>query len=224
MPLRVLIVAPEVPSLSASLSADEIDAIAPNHTTDVIPGTVTQARIMSRTSNQHYDVIHFVAHGSQDGVALSDGLMKPEDILQLARHTRARLVFFNACLSTVPGQLLVDTGVPAAIVHNTEVLDGNALRLAGYFYAELAANGGDLRAAYYVANRRDGSLSWLSNGNYQEQSTKAILAEIETLKAGSATLEAHHARLVQWLFWLAVTVSADVALSLLASSWWILSR
>lgn len=221
MALRVLIVAPEVPSLNALLTADEIDAIAPSHTTDVITGTVTQARIMLRASNQHYDIIHFVAHGGQEGVALSDGLMKPEDILQLARHTRARLVFFNACLSTVPGQLLIDTGVPAAVVHNTEVLDRNALRLAGYFYAELGANGGDLRAAYHVANPRDGSLSWLSNGNYQEQSTKVILAEIETLKTSAQARDAYQARLGLWLFWLAVTVGVDVAVSLLATLWFV---
>ena len=219
--MRVLIIAPEVSTLSALLTADEIDAIAPNHDTDVITGVVTQARITMRVSSQHYDVIHFVAHGDETGVALSDGTMAPEDILQLARHTRTKLVFFNACKSTIPGQFLIDTGVPAAIVHNKEAIDKNALRLATYFYAELATNGGDLRGAYYQTNPRDGSLSWLSNGNYRDHAAEAILAELQAVKDSAEEREQVQRRLEMWLLRLAFVAGGNLLVSLAFVIYWI---
>lgn len=222
--MRVLIIAPEVPTLPTLLSADEIDAIAPNHDTDIISGVVTQARIAVRSSGQHYDIIHFVAHGDESGIALSDGTMAPEDILQLARHTRVKLVFFNACKSTIPGQLLIDTGVPAAVVHNKAVLDKNALRLATYFYAELVTNSGDLHAAYYVTNPRDGSLSWLSNGNYRDYATEAILAQIEALKTSAQERENVQRRLELWLLRLALVAGGNLLVSLAFVIYWITTR
>lgn len=222
--MRVLIIAPEVPTLPALLSADEIDAIAPNHDTDIIAGAVTQARIAVRSSGQHYDIIHFVAHGDESGIALTDGTMAPEDILQLARHTRVKLVFFNACKSTIPGQLLIDTGVPAAVVHNKAVLDKNALRLATYFYAELVTNGGDLRAAYYVTNPRDGSLSWLSNGNYRDYAAEAILAELQAVKDSAREREQVQRRLEMWLLRLAFVAGGNLLVSLAFVIYWITTR
>lgn len=224
MSLRVLIVAPEVPTLTALLSATEIDAIAPNHTTDVVAGSVTQARITLRASNQRYDIIHFVCHCGAGGVALSDGTMEPEEILRLARHTRTKLVFFNACQSTIPGQFLIDADVPAAIVHNSEVLDREAIQLATYFYAELIENGGDLRAAYKMVNRRDGSLSWLSDGNYRDPSAEIILAEIESLKKSAQARDAYQVGLDKRLFYMALTLGADVTVSFLVALWWLFAR
>lgn len=200
--------------MTALLSADEIDAIAPAHVADVITGTVTTARITLRASNQRYDIIHFVCHCSADGVRLSDGAMTPDEILRLARHTRAKLVFFNACRSTIPGQFLIDSDVPAAIVHNNEVLDREAIQLAAYFYAELIENGGDLRAAYKMVNRRDGSLSWLSDGNYRDPSVDVILGEISALKASGSARDRR-------LLWLAAFVGVDVVVSLIATLWFL---
>lgn len=220
MSLRVLVLAPEAADLAALMSGRELDTIAPHHTTDVIAGTVTLERITDRVRNQHYDIAHFMGHMTAMGFRLSNNeWMKPEDMLQLMRHTRARMAFFNACLSTVPGQFLVDAGVPAALVHNKEVLDGDAVRLASYFYAELSSNNGDLRGAYYIVNPRDGTLSFLSNGNYQEQSTKAILAEIETLKSSALQGDARIMQLGQWLTRLAIFVGVDVFVSLLVALW-----
>lgn len=222
MGLRVLVIAPDAADLAALMSGRELDTIAPHHTTDVIAGAVTLARITDRVRGQHYDVAHFMGHMTAAGFRLSNNeAMKPEDMLQLMRHTRARMAFFNACLSTVPGQFLVDAGVPAALVHNKEVLDGDAVRLAAYFYAELASNGGDLRGAYYIVNPRDGTLSFLSNGNYQEQSTKAILAEIETLKTSATQRDAQLVRFAGWLTWLAAFVGVDIVVSLVATLWFL---
>lgn len=201
--------------MTALLSASEIDTIAPSHVADVVAGTVTQARITLRASNQRYDIIHFVCHCSAGGVALSDGTMEPEEILRLARHTRTKLVFFNACQSTVPGQFLIDSDVPAAIVHNSEVLDKEAIQLAAYFYAELIENGGDLRAAYKMVNRRDGKLSWLSDGNYRDPSVDVILGEIAALKASAQSRDL-------WLTRLAVVVGVDVVASLAVLAWWLI--
>lgn len=184
--MRVLIVAPTVAGMTDLATNTEIDSIAPEHDTDIVSGDVSMLRLMNRTERQHYDIIHFVTHGNDSGVHLSDGIMTPRDLVQLSQHTRARLVFLNACSSTIPGQFLVDSGVPASIVQNREVNDKEAMRIAAYFYAELAVNNGDLRRAYDVANRHDGTLSWLSNGNYRDMLT----GEVAGLKRGFYVLSA----------------------------------
>lgn len=182
--MRVLIVAPSVPDLPALATNTEIDSIAPEHDTDIVSGDVSHLRLLNRTERQHYDIIHFLAHGSEKGVMLTDGIMTPKDLAQLARHTRAKLIFLNACSSTVPGQFLVDAGIPAAIVQNRDADDKESVRIAAYFYAELTVNNSDLRKAYDVANPHDGTLSWLSNGNYRDMLT----SEVVGLKKGFVIL------------------------------------
>lgn len=184
--MRVLIVAPTVGDLRPLATNTEIDAIAPGHDTDIVSGEVSQLRLMGRAERQHYDVIHFLAHGSEAGIHLSDGVMPPKDMAQLARHTRAKLIFLNACSSTIPGQYLVDNGIPAVIVQNRDVDDKDAVRIAAYFYNELTVNNSDLRKAYDVANPHDGTLSWLSNGNYRDMLT----GEVAGLKKGFVLLTA----------------------------------
>lgn len=196
--MRVLIVAP-ANGLDGSIdSATEIDSIAPAHDTDIVQDSVTKVRLMTRVSQHTYDILHFLTHGDDGGLRLSDGVMTPEEIARLARHTRARMVFLNACSSIVPGQYLVDVGIPAVVVHNREVADYEAIQVAGYFYSELAVNGGDMKSAYSVANKRDGSLSWLSNGNYSDPLLQQILAlrqegyqRNRSLRWLSATVVAH---------------------------------
>ena len=173
--MRVLIIAPTIPDMPPLATASEIDAIAPEHDTDIISGDVSQSRLLNRSERQTYDIIHLLAHGSEQGVRLTDGIMTQKDLAQLARHTRAKLVFLNACTSTVPGQYLVDNGIPAAIVQNREVDDQEAVRVAAYFYNELTVNNSDLRKAYDVANPHDGTLSWLSNGNYRDMLTGEVM-------------------------------------------------
>lgn len=187
--MRVLVVAPSVSGVS---SGTEIDSIAPEHDTDIVSDHVTQIRLMARTARQHYDIVHFLTHSDEKGILLSDGIMSPEDIARLAKHTRARMVFLNACSSTIPGQYMVDIGIPAVIVHNKDVPDDEAIQVAGYFYNELAINGGDMKSAYSVANPHNGTLSFLSNGNYRDP----LLTEIIALKESG---ERRHQAL-RWLF------------------------
>lgn len=184
--MRVLIVAPDVPTLPPLATAVEIDSIAPGHRTDIVSGDVSQSRLVNRAERQIYDIIHFVAHGDESGVMLTDGIMSPKDIAQLARHTRTKLVFLNACKSTIPGQYLVDNGIPATIVQNREADDRESVRIASYFYNELTVNNNDLRKAYNVANPHDGTLSWLSNGKYQD----SLMGEVMGLKRGLYVLSA----------------------------------
>lgn len=188
--MRILIIAPDAQGIATTA---EIDAIAPSHHTEIVSGLVTQQRIAIRIAQRHYDIIHFLAHGTPSGIQLSDRFMSPEEIARLAKHTRARMVFLNACGSTIPGQYLVDVGIPAAIVHNREVPDSEAVQVAAYFYNELAVNGGDMRAAYSVANPHDGTLSWLSNGNYRD----SLLNEIALLKDSGDRREERMIKLYQ---------------------------
>lgn len=193
--MRVLIVAPSNAGLASTV---EIDSIAPAHDTDIVSDNVTQVRLMQRVARQKYDIVHFLTHGSAAGVQLSDGIMAPEDIARLAKHTRARLIFLNACSSTRPGQYLVDVGIPAVIAHNRDVPDNEAIQVAAYFYNELATNGGDMKSAYGVASPHDGTLSWLSNGNYRDP----LLQEIISLRESGNRREERQIALYRGVKWL----------------------
>lgn len=170
--MKILIIAPS----SGLSSTIEVDSIAPSFETDIVSDNVTQVRLMNRVAQKHYDILHFLAHGDEKGIQLNDGIMEPEDIARLAKHVKARMVFLNACSSTIPGQYLVDVGIPAVIVHNREIPDNEAIQVAGYFYNELAVNNGDMKSAYSVANPRNGSFSWLSNGNFRDPLLQEIIA------------------------------------------------
>lgn len=171
--MHILIIAPT----STLASNVEIDSIAPAHETDIVADNVTLVRLMNRVKQKQYDILHFISHGGKDGLALSNNeVADREDIARMAKHTKARLVFLNACDSQRVGQYLVDVGIPAAIAHDREVMDDDAIQIAGYFYNELAVNGGDMKSAYSVANPRDGTFSWLSNGNYRDPLLQEIIA------------------------------------------------
>lgn len=194
--MRILVIAPSF----GFASAVEVDSIAPSFDTDIVSDNVTMVRLMNRVARQSYDILHFLTHGNEEGVSLSNNeVMAPEDIARLAKHTKARMVFLNACQSNVPGQYLVDVGIPAVIVNNCEILDNDAVQVAGYFYNELAINGGDMKSAYSVANPRNGRFSWLSNGNYRDPLLQQIIAMREDGLQRQQTL-----------FWLVVGVVAHM--------------
>lgn len=209
--MRILIVAPASIGLASNI---EIDSIAPEHDTDIVSDNVTQVRLMARAARQNYDIIHFLAHGSADGVTLSDGVMAPEDIARLAKHTRARMIFLNSCSSTIPGQYLVDVGIPAVIVQNRDVADSEAIQIASYFYNELSINNGDMKSAYGVASPHDGTLSWLSNGNYRDP----LLQEILQLSESGDRREQRMIQLCSGYRWL---VTAVVIQAVMTAALWI---
>lgn len=203
--MRVLIVAPT----TGFASSIEIDSIAPSFETDIIAESVTLLRLLNRVKQKQYDILHFITHGTKEGLHLSnDEIAAREDIARMAKHTKARMVFLNACDSRAIGQYLVDVGIPSVVAHDREIADDDAVQIAGYFYNELAVNGGDLKAAYSVANPRDGTFSWLSNGNYRDpllQELKELRQEVNkrnrALRWLSVAVVAHmSAAAVLWLY------------------------
>ena len=170
--MKILIIAPS----SRLASNIEIDSIAPSFETDIVDDNVTLVRLMNRVKQKQYDIIHFICDGSKDGLKLSEGTAEREDVARMAKHTKAHMVFLNACDSQRIGQYLVDVGIPSAIAHDRKIMDDDAIQIAGYFYNELAKNGGDMKSAYSVANPRDGTFSWLSNGNFRDPLLQEIIA------------------------------------------------
>lgn len=186
--MRILIIAPS----SRLASGVEIDSIAPSFETDIVADNVTLVRLMNRVKQKNYDIIHFITDGNKEGLQLSgEEIADREDVARMAKHTKARMVFLNACDSQRIGQYLVDVGIPSAIAHDREIMDDDAIQIAGYFYNELAKNGGDMKSAYSVANPRDGTFSWLSNGNYRDP----LLQEIIALRESGTQRQ----RALQWL-------------------------
>lgn len=163
--MKLLLIAPDQPGISW---AGEIEAITEGHHSVVLTGDVTEERIVNRTSGETFDVIHFVAHGTDEGIDMVNWVMPPKQVAQLANHVRAELVFLNICRSIFLPQFLIDQHVPSVIAHTRAagVSDNEALRLASYFYDELSRSAGDFHRAYQKVSPHDGTLAWSSNGQY----------------------------------------------------------
>jgi hypothetical protein len=183
--MRMLLIAPDQLSLNWSAEIELLGAAV--HAVP-LTGRVSAERVTRATSGERFRVLHIVAHGDDAGVALSDGLLDKERLAQIARHIRADLVFLNACRSAALGQYLACSGVPAVICYTRDVLDGNALRAASYFYEELVASSLDYRRAFEKVNPCDGSFAWFAGAGYIERAVEPLVSLVGGLQQELVTM------------------------------------
>lgn len=177
---KILFIAPSDSGLDV---APEIDSIAElGFKARALQGKVTPERIFAAVRQANYDILHFACHADHSGIVLSDGIVFDTDsILQVARMARAKLVFLNACQTSVIGQTLIDENVPAAIVMMRDVPDNIAKQTAQAFYKHLALTG-DLHEAYRSSKPASrGLYQWLSNGGYQRMIIQPLLDRLDRL-------------------------------------------
>ena len=139
---RVLLVAPEYGDAGDPLeTVAEVRGIQSTYQTEQLRGRVTVADIYELTKDRQFDIIHFAGHGDDDGIDLGGERLTMDMLARIARKTRAKLVYLNACDSARLGQYLLNRGVPAVVMTSTQITDTDAWSMAGYFYAELRRNG-----------------------------------------------------------------------------------
>jgi hypothetical protein len=177
--MRMLLVAPERAGVNWSAEVELLGTVL--HAVP-LTGHVSSERLTRATSGERFTILHVVADGNDEGVALSDGLLVKERLAQIARHVRADLVFLNACRSAALGQYLACQGVPAVICYTVPVLDADALRMASYFYEELVALGLDYRRAFEKVSPCDGSLAWFAGAGYVDKAVEPLVTMVGFLQ------------------------------------------
>jgi hypothetical protein len=135
------------------------------------------------TKDQDFDIVHVAAHGDENGIQLGKDFLGVDILARIAKKARAKLVYFNSCNSARLGQYLIDNGIASVIMTSTAIDDTqDAWTIAGYFYTELARNGGDFKRAYQIAKPDNGTLIWLSNGRYVDLEIQPLLSELQDIK------------------------------------------
>lgn len=157
LPAKILVVAVEENDnidLSAELDRIQV-SLAPLLSTylqlKIIQGRFDLETLRTRLEEYRPDILHVISHGETDGLYLWEN-----DRLTLSKASQwagmlglvdsVKLVFLNACLAGQPdnttpfaslAQRLLQTGVPAVIAMQFEVLDRAAAAFAGFLYSAL---------------------------------------------------------------------------------------
>jgi hypothetical protein len=159
LPTKILIVAAEEPdSIDATAEIDRIRAILAPFIHDQIELEVLSGRIdiqclRRRLQESRPDILHIISHGEADGLYLWKvdelALVSASQLAAaLALTDSVKLVFLNACLAGQPddstpfaslAQRLLQTGIPAVIAMQFDVLDRAAADFAGFLYEALVS-------------------------------------------------------------------------------------
>jgi len=112
----------------------------------LLPPTWRHLKTALATSRpgQGYQIVHFIGHGSKDGLLLEDELgqgddVSVDDLVDVFRNSGVDLVVLNVCESEGPGKALVDCGIPAVVATTCLIPDKVAVQLSEQLYAALAA-------------------------------------------------------------------------------------
>ena len=159
LPAKILIVAAEEPdNIDASAEIDRIRTILspfiPGQIElEVLTGRIDIQSLRPRLQESRPDILHIISHGEADGLYLWKedelALVSASQLAAtLALTDSVKLVFLNACLAGQPddttpfaslAQRLLQTGIPAVIAMQFEVLDRAAADFAGFLYEALVS-------------------------------------------------------------------------------------
>lgn len=210
----------------------EIRALTSMHRVTVLNGTVTAQDVYNACRQEQRDIIHFAAHSDEYKVLLSgDETLDAEDIAQIARIARCRLVFFNSCRSARLATYAVAHGVQFAIATTVDIPDREAwktpLSFYGYLHEQMAAVQDplkvDIPAAFRGAVNGEGTYMLLTS--IQRQSEIADLAakmyqwRIETETETHAWRRRQQRMMI--LFFLQAAAGWFVLLILTVLHWWV---
>lgn len=146
MAMRTLLIAPDNPDLPHA--RDEVDRVVSALHPTLVSGNVTLQRVMSRRSD--YDIIWFVAHGSADGVHLTDEVLPPGALGTLVKKHNARLVVLNTCESAAIA-LALNEELSVGVIATISTVDDRNAYATGAAFAENLAQGDSIINAYVAA-------------------------------------------------------------------------
>lgn len=136
VPVRILFIAPNSEGLDSQPEIRDISSR--RHIQVTVLNGVVGSRDIYTHAREGYDVLHFVAHGGEEGVLLSDGsTLTYQEIAQIARLSHAKILFFNSCETGKPASYVVHHGVLWAIFGNIQIEDATAWQHPIGFYNSL---------------------------------------------------------------------------------------
>lgn len=187
--MRVLLILPE----SDLNTEHEMQWIGRTFHTETLRD-VTVASLFEYVNGRQFDVLHFGAHGSDDGIQLShNSILDMVDLARIARAVGARLVYLNSCSSARLAQYLVDQDVPAVIATTANVSDRVAWSTAILFYQAMQTSD-DFYTAFDLVKPRDGTLSFFSDGKMLSRHVRPIIQRMDIFETAVLDLRAEMAR------------------------------
>ncbi len=142
--MRILLVAPDHPSLPLPAIAAEIAAIARLHQVervigDVRPSDIEHAIEKGVARDGPFDCVWWATHGNDQGLELSDGALSANGIGQYVASSGARLCVLNTCDSEEVAYLIIAGGKADMIYTiSPDIKDPDALRFGIQLAQELA--------------------------------------------------------------------------------------
>lgn len=192
--LNILLIAPNQRNLN---SIPEIRMLSSIHKVQVLSGNVTSQDVFQAARASHVDVIHFATHGGPDGVTLSSveysesgiankivNTLSPEDIVQIAKLSKAKLLFFNACNTGKLASYATRRGIEYAISANEEVTEEDAWKFPLTFYEFIGTqpeHNGDINFALTFDRAEGGDGLYSFSINLTEYLARPSEIDIEKL-------------------------------------------
>lgn len=115
-----------------------------------------------RNSGETIRGIWIASHAARDGVHLGSIILDVAALVVYVQYSGADWIVFNTCDGDgMARRLRQETGIATLAVdvsNGGRIDDRDAWRMAGFVAREMVRNGGDLEAAYLVANPRGGGM------------------------------------------------------------------
>lgn len=187
--MNALVVAPDSGFVE---TAEQVqDVIASLRTDQALMGAVTGAELMRRLRERSFEVIWFVAHGSEAGIELSDGAVSGDVLAQFLRAQRPALIYLNTCASMRVAVDLHDA-VQAPVICSVGQVEARAALYAGAQLAHYLAQGLGVREAFEASRPGHDTTYRLIGGEATRVngSDGQIWEAIRDLQAKVAKLEA----------------------------------
>jgi hypothetical protein len=142
---------------------------------------VTTTALVDELQRSKYDIIWFAGHSSADGLALTDGVLEAERLVQLLRQQSPRLVFLNSCAS-LPVAMEIHQEVGSAVIATiADVADPLAFTTGAQLAAALAA-GMPISEAYLVSRPGANRQYVLLGGQAERGATDIEADEIRLIR------------------------------------------
>ena len=135
---KILVIAPEHNESQLPKIGLEIAAIERHHDATVLRGVVRDSDIAQAIVSGDFEIMWFVAHGTESGIELNDGLLSTDAVVQYVRADETRLCVLNTCNSEDMAIAIASQSGADVICTIGDIDNRDAIRLGELLAGELA--------------------------------------------------------------------------------------
>lgn len=148
--IRTLLAAPES-QVALPGARQEVQRVV-NSGLDVrlMQGTVTSTDLLDAMLDGNYELLYIAAHGTEEGVLFSDGLLSSSALTGVVRARHVTFVYLNTCSSLAVAKLINEQTGAGVVCTISEIGDASAFR-TGALFARVLAETGDFEHAYELS-------------------------------------------------------------------------